>query len=59
MTALQDLTLTLRDLTFRVAFNKTLRASKESGASKAGQVSQPVPGKQAGAGGPVQGNHTV
>ena len=29
-----------RNITFRVAFNKTLRASKASGASEAGQVSK-------------------
>ena len=37
--------LTLMDLTFHLAFNKTLRASKAIGASKAGQVSQPVRAK--------------
>ena len=44
----QDLFLTLRDLTFRVALNKTVRAS---GASQAWQLSQPVQAKRARAGG--------
>ena len=58
-TSLQDLTLSLRDLNVHVAFNKTVRASKPSWASKAGQVSEPVWEKQAVAGGPVQGDRTV
>ena len=33
--------LTLRDLTFQVAFNKAMRASQASRASKPGQVLQP------------------
>ena len=40
-------TLTIRDLNFNVPFIKTARASE---ASKAGQVSQPMRTKQAGAG---------
>ena len=43
----------LQHLTFHVAFNKNLKASKASGASEAGQVFQPVRAKQAGAWGPV------
>ena len=43
-------------LTFHVIFHNTLRASKASGASEAGQVSQ---AEQVGAGGPVQSDHTV
>ena len=39
--------------------NKTLSMSKSKGASEAGQVSQPVQAKQAGAGGPVQADRTV
>ena len=49
----------VKDPTFLVAFNKTLRASKASRASEAGQVSQPVPAKRAVTGGPVQADHTV
>ena len=41
----------VKDLTFRVAFYKTTRASEASGASEAGQVNQPVRVKQAMAGG--------
>ena len=41
-TSLQDLTLTHSDLTFCVAFNKTIRASKVSGANEAEQVSHTV-----------------
>ena len=58
-TSLQDLSLTIRDLTFCVAFNKTLRASKVSEANKAGQVSHPVQAKLAGAWGLVQADCTV
>ena len=39
--------------TLHVAFNKTLRVSKACGASKAGQVFQPLRAKPTGAGGPV------
>ena len=35
----------IRDLIFCKAFNKTLRVSKASKTSKAGQVSQPVQAK--------------
>ena len=49
----------VKDFTFHVAFNKTLRASEASEASKAWQVCQPVRVKQAGAEGPVQANHIV
>ena len=49
-------TLALRDLNFRVAFNKTLRAS---GASEAGQVFQPAGVKRAMAGTPFQADRTV
>ena len=42
-----------------VAHNKTMKVSKASGVSKAGEVSQPVWEKRAGAGGPVQANSTV
>ena len=38
--------LPLGDLTFHAAFHKTLRVIKESGASEAGQVSQPVQAKR-------------
>ena len=31
-----------KNLTFHVAFNKTVRASEVSGTSEAGEVSQPV-----------------
>ena len=55
----QSLANKVKDLTFRVAFNKTVRASKASGASEAGEVSQPVRAKRAGAGGPVQADRTV
>ena len=50
---------TIKDLTFLVAFNKTVVASEASGASEAGQVNQPVQEKQAGDGGPVQAKPTV
>ena len=43
----------------RVACDKTVRASEARGASEAGEVSQPVRAKQAGAGGPVQADRTV
>ena len=42
-----------------VARNKTMKVSKASGVSKAGEVSQPVEGKWAGAGGLFQTNSTV
>ena len=42
-----------------VACNKTVRDSEASRASKAGEVSQSVRVKRAGARGPVQANHTV
>ena len=48
-----------RDLSFHVAFNNILRVSEASGASKTRHVSQPVRGKRAGAGGPVQADRTV
>ena len=41
------------NLTFPVAFNKTMKVGE------AGQVSQPVQGKQAGAGGLVQADRTT
>ena len=41
------------------ACNEIVRVSKVSGASKAGEVSQPVRAKLAGAGGPVQADRTV
>ena len=51
--------LTLRDLNFHVAFNKTIRASEASGVSEAGQVSQQVRERQDRAEGPVQADRTV
>ena len=45
-------------MTFRVVFNKNLRASEVIRVSKAVQVSQTVQAKQARTGGPVQANHT-
>ena len=47
-------TLNHSSLTFHVVFNKTLRESEATGASKPVQVSQPMQTKQVGAGGPVQ-----
>ena len=47
----------LSTLTFHVAFNKTVRASKASWASEAVEVSQPVQAKRAGE--PVQADRTV
>ena len=49
----------LGHLTFQVGFNKTLRPSEVSKASKVRQVSQPVRAKQAWNGGPVQADCTV
>ena len=53
-----DILTTLRGLTFRAAFTKTVRASKATRASEAGQVSQPVQAKPSATGGLVQANHT-
>ena len=55
----EDDLMTLNLLHIRAVLNNIKRVSEVSKASKSGQVSQPVRGKQAGARGPVHADSTV